>query len=45
MRWREVMDLRALSLAELMAALQVWTRQFVQTHDVEADIINITAEF
>lgn len=45
MRWREVMDLGALSLAELMAALQVWTRQFVQTHYVEADLINIAAEF
>ncbi len=45
MRWREVMDLRALSDAELMTTLQTWTRQFVEVHYVEADIINIAAEF
>ncbi|TXT41392.1 MAG: hypothetical protein FD135_265 [Comamonadaceae bacterium] len=45
MRWREVMDLQALSDGELVATLQSWTRQFVQTHYVEADVINIAAEF
>nr|WP_295782299.1 PEP/pyruvate-binding domain-containing protein [Rhodoferax sp.] len=45
MRWREVMDLEALSDAELMAAVQTWTRQFVTDHYVEADVINIAAEF
>lgn len=45
MRWREVMDLQSLTDAELMGALQTWTRQFVTDHYVEADIINIAAEF
>ncbi len=45
MRWREVMDLHALSNKELMATLQTWTRQFVEVHYVEADVINIAAEF
>lgn len=45
MRWREVMDLSALSNEELVATFQTWTQQFVQTHYVEADIINIAAEF
>ena len=45
MRWREVMDLQALSDTELMAALQTWTRQFIEDHYVEADVINIAAEF
>ncbi|MES2947098.1 MAG: PEP/pyruvate-binding domain-containing protein [Pseudomonadota bacterium] len=45
MRWRAVMDLQALGDAELMAALQAWTRQFVEVHYVEADVINIAAEF
>ncbi len=45
MRWREVMDLQSLTDAELMAALETWTRQFVEDHYVEADVINIAAEF
>jgi rhodanese-related sulfurtransferase/phosphohistidine swiveling domain-containing protein len=45
MRWREVMDLQALTDTELMAALQTWMRQFVTDHYVEADVINIAAEF
>ena len=45
MRWREVMDLQTLTDAELIAALQTWTRQFVEDHYVEADVINIAAEF
>lgn len=45
MRWRAVMDLQALDDAELVAALQAWTQQFVDVHYVEADVINIAAEF
>jgi phosphohistidine swiveling domain-containing protein len=45
MRWREVMDLQALSHTELLAAFHTWTRQFVEEHYVEADVINVAAEF
>jgi rhodanese-related sulfurtransferase/phosphohistidine swiveling domain-containing protein len=45
MRWREVMDLQALTEDELVTILQTWVRQFVQDHYVEADVINIAAEF
>lgn len=45
MRWRAVMDLQALDDAELVSALQTWIRQFVEVHYVEADVINIAAEF
>jgi rhodanese-related sulfurtransferase/phosphohistidine swiveling domain-containing protein len=45
MRWREVMDLHALTDSELVAAFQTWTQQFVEENYVEADVINIAAEF
>ena len=45
MRWRAVMDLQALDYSELVSALQTWIRQFVEVHYVEADVINIAAEF
>ncbi len=45
MRWRAVMDLQALDDAELVSALHTWIREFVETHYVEADVINIAAEF
>lgn len=44
-RWREVMDLTALTDAELIGTLQTWVREFVEVNYVEAEVINIAAEF
>jgi rhodanese-related sulfurtransferase/phosphohistidine swiveling domain-containing protein len=45
MRWRDAVDFGAMETADLLATQAAWTGQFVTRHYVEADLINLAAEF
>jgi rifampicin phosphotransferase len=45
MRWRAAVDFERLSDRELLSTLAAWTTQFVTQHCVQAEIINIAADF
>lgn len=45
MRLRELVDVDRLDDQELVATLQAWTQEFAHVGYVEADVINIAAEF